>query len=333
MRGCLTRSPDHRRPPAIRTTVACALAALVAIGGGPAQAQSPAREGELFTLAAHFYRQGQYYRAVGALEELRLFTADEALKVRAGLLVALSYHQGLQIREAVAVYDQLLASAKLSGAAAGLTRLSRILARAEGERRGILASPPPDLIAEVRPLVDDAEPIVASEARYQLVRLNLADGDHDAAQTAADAFLDLCAVRSPIACPHAVQLRTALDLPGPRHRSPLAAAALSAVLPGLGSVYTEHHVDALYYFGLTAGSGLMAWDVYQPGQTLGGQRPTFYVLGSLATVFYLSSIVQGWLGAKRLQEVERWQYRRDVLRVTERPSPLEAVVLGGSATR
>lgn len=280
----------------------------------------PAADATRLRLADHFYARGEYYRAVGAYEELQLFTSDPALDARAAIRIALAFHHGHQIAEAVAAYDRALAG-DLDGETAGLIRISRAVVRADPDAPDLQRAPLADLIGELAPLARMAagyQPL----ATYQLARLTLADGDRTAARTLRERTARRCAAVQP-ACAALPRLDAALALPPARVRTPAVAAALSAVVPGLGSVYNGHRVDALYYFALTAGAALVAWDIHDPSASLGDQKTSFYLMSSLAAVFYTSSIVQGWLGTKRFNEVERLVYRRRVLRATEVPLPFE----------
>jgi hypothetical protein len=281
------------------------------------------RDDHLRLLGEHFYASGEYYRAVGIFEELRLFSANPALKCQASLRIAMAYHHGLQIDEAVRAYDQLLAGGGLGGDSAGYVRLLRVLARAQGAWRGVREVPPRDLIAEIEPLARSARAPYQALAGYHLARLWLAEDEPAAALAVAESTAALCRLQSRDGCASLPRIRHALAEPRPRHRSGWIGAMLSAVVPGLGALYEGSSVNALYYFCLTVGPGIMAWEVHASHRGAESQLASFYALTSIATIFYLSGIVQGALGARRFNDVERLAYRQAVLRDTETPLPLE----------
>jgi hypothetical protein len=291
-----------------------AIAALLAVAGD-ARADA-AGDATRLELADYFYTHRQYYRAIGAYEELRLFTADPALAARAGVRIALSYHHGRQVDDAVAAYDRVLA-AGLDPDTAGLVRIARALARVDPDTAS--RTPLADAIADLAPLARAGGAGDPPLATYHLARLRLAGADPTAART----LVGRCRERPDPACRLVPRLETALALPGPRRRIPLLAAALSAVAPGLGSLYNGHRVDGIYYFALTAGAAFVAWDVHDPAAGATDQKTSFYLMSSIAAVFYLSSIVQGWLGTKRFNELEALAHRRAVLRATDVPLPLD----------
>src|SRR5262245_11376985 len=65
----------------------------------------------LARLAEHHYRNGEYYRAISAYEELALFASDDATRLRAAIRIAMSYHRGRQLDDALAAYGAALALA------------------------------------------------------------------------------------------------------------------------------------------------------------------------------------------------------------------------------
>jgi len=321
------RDPRRRGRRARRWAAAAALALLALAAAQPARADpsdpAPEHDGYLLRLGEHFYGTGQYYRAIGTFEELRFVTGDDALIRHADLRIAMSYHHGLQVRAAAAAYDHLLASRRLGGAAAGYVRLLRSLIRVEGTWRAAEIVPLPDLAAELAPLEGHDGAPYQILATYHLARLRLAGGDRAEARAAYERGLARCKARPVDDCAALARIGSALSSPGPRRRSPYVGLALSTVVPGLGSLYSGHSFDAVYYFGLTVGAGLMAWDIHEPQRGFGDQRISFYVLSSLAATFYISSVAQGWFGALRFNEAEAFEHRRGVLRTTELPLPLE----------
>ena len=295
--------------------------AVVAVAS-PAAARTPSPEDDqyLLTLGEHFYDSAQYYRAVGAFEELALFSTDAAVQRHARLRVAMAYHQGGQLALAVAAYDRLLASENVEGTRWGQLLLMRNQARAEELWSSDAPTPPADLITEIEPMARRGAPTEV-HATYLLARLHLGEGRPDLVRELLAKGSARCEAAPEDECAALHLVTAALDIPLPADKSPVLGLGLSLVVPGLGAWYSGHRFDALYYFGLTAGAGLMAWDVHDGSRDLGDQKTSFYVLGGIAALFYASSAAQGWLGAQRHNEVARFHYRNAVLRATDAPPP------------
>lgn len=292
-----------------RDAILAALALLVGATSARADADADrVRE----KLADYYYAHGQYYRAVGAYEELRLFTTEPRLRLDAGLRIALAYHHGHQIDDAVLAYDDVLRG-ELDPNTAGRVRILRAVVRADPDAESV---PLADVIGELAPLAAGDGTAYQLAATYHLARLQLASANITAARGTYTRAAARCRGASDPACAALPRLDAAFERTPPRTRTPLVGLGLSAVLPGLGSVYNGHPVDGMYYFALTAGSALMALDIYESDRGWRDQRTSFYVLSTLAVTFYGSALVQGWLGTKRFNAVERDAYRRDVLRAT-----------------
>jgi hypothetical protein len=311
----MTRRPDPRAGVLL---VLALVAALPARAGAQSAAADEAR---VRRLADHFYAGDQLYRAIGAYEELALFATDPAVAGYARLRIAMAYQRGEQYGDAVAAYDQWLLGADGRGELAGWVRIQRALARAEaaGEagRRSI-----DDIVAELAPLAGIDGPFRANAA-YHLARLQVLDGHADAARRTLADGRKRCAARPVDDCGALARVERAAAGSRPRRRSPALAVALSALVPGGGSFYASHPVDGVYYLALTAGGALGALDVHDRHRSLGDQKTTFYLLGSLAAVTYAASLVQGYLGARRFNMVEALRWRRRVIAQTERPLPLD----------
>jgi len=89
--------------------IAAALIVVVAAIGGRARADDPLAA-RTARLAAHFYEKAQYYRAIGAYEELALFADDDATRRFALARIAMAYQHGEQLEDAIAAYDVALAA-------------------------------------------------------------------------------------------------------------------------------------------------------------------------------------------------------------------------------
>src|SRR6185503_10513201 len=83
----------------------------------------------LTRLAERHYRAGAYYRAISAYEELALFAGDDRTRLYAAVRIAMSYHHGRQLDDALGAYRAALALA--DGDAAQALRIQLALARVE----------------------------------------------------------------------------------------------------------------------------------------------------------------------------------------------------------
>ncbi len=302
-----------------------AVVVAVAMAAGLAQADPPvlddAETQRHVALAERFYQREMFYRAIGVLEELRLFAPTSALQTWAHLRIAMAYQRGGQYTDAVATYDALLASQAVAPPDADLARIQRAVAHAEQlvhepDRRGAR-----DVIAELGPLAD-AGGAPGFHAAYQRARLAMLVGDRAAVTHSLAQVRATCTLAD--ACDRSARLAAALALPAPSHRHAPLAVGLSVVIPGLGSIYARHYVDGIYYGGLTTLAALGAYDVYDRGAGLGHQRPTFWGLAGLATVFYLSNLLHAYTATQRFNAVERYRWQERIWTESELPLPLEA---------
>jgi tetratricopeptide (TPR) repeat protein len=328
--------------------VAVMLGAGRALGDGAGPPTQPPPEVDLVDhhlaerltrLAEHYYRAGEYYRAISAYEELALFSGDDAARLSAAIRIAMSYHHGHQLEDALAGYRAALTLAR-DGDVAQALRIQLALARVERsfDEPGTEAF---DVIAaELAP--STASGRYRALALVQLARIEGLAGRRGAAREAYGALQAAClpaslaassaassptplAVPSP-ECSLEPALLRALERPAPTRRSPGLGVALSLIVPGAGSVYGGHLIDGLYYFALTALSGLGALDVYTTGRSWTDQKVTFYGLTALATLFYSASAVQGYVSVARHNAVIDLEARRALWRDTEAALPLESII-------
>jgi len=276
----------------------------------------------LTRLAEHHYRNAEYYRAISAYEELALF-GDDATRRHAAIRIAMSYHHGHQLDDAVPAYRTALALT-LDGATAQALRIQLAVARVERSFDQPGAEALDAIAAELSPSTTAGS--YRALALYQLARIEGLAGRRDAAHQAA-AELHLACGSPPAApsgsCGAESLLARALARSPAAHRSPGLGVALSLVVPGAGSVYGGHLVDGLYYFALTTLSGLGAIDVYHADRRWTDQQATFYGLTALAAVFYAGSAVQGYVAVARHNAIAELDARHALWRDTDLPLPLE----------
>lgn len=82
-------------------------------------------------------------------------------------------------------------------------------------------------------------------------------------------------------------------------KKPFVAGLLSAIIPGLGKVYTKKPHEALTSFIPVAFNWLQAAEGHYLNQW---KSPQFYIFGSIGTVFYFSGIAGSAASAKRKNE-------------------------------
>jgi len=275
----------------------------------------------LTRLAEYHYHTGAYYRAISAYEELALFATDDATRLYAAVRIAMSYHHGHQLDDALPAYRTALALAH-DGAAAQALRIQLALARVERSFDEPGAEPFDAIAAELAPSTTAGD--YRALALFQLARIEGLAGRREAARKAAGDLHTAC-LQPAMGCDLEPVLVHALDRSSAARRSPWGGVALSLIVPGSGSVYGGHLVDGLYYFALTTLSGLAAFDVYNTDRAWTDQKVTFYGLTALAAIFYAGSAVQGYVSVARHNAITELDARHALWRATDLPLPLEDI--------
>jgi len=72
-----------------------------------------------------------------------------------------------------------------------------------------------------------------------------------------------------------------------KKRSPFIAGMLSAVVPGLGKVYSGKPRQGLYAFLSTTMAALLAYEGYRKHGT---SSPNLYIFGTMGAIFYIGNI-------------------------------------------
>ena len=273
----------------------------------------------LTQLAARHYAAGEYYRAISAYEELALFGAP-AVQRFAAIRIAMSYHRGHQLDDALAAYRRALDGEPDADTAQAL-RIQLALARTERS----LDQPGSDALdaiaAELAPSAATGR--YRAFALVELARIHGLAGKLDAARREAADATTACLTPGP-GCELAPRLARALDAPPAARRSPWLGLAMSLVVPGAGSVYGGRLVDGVYGFALTTLSGLGAYDVHDGHHALSDQKAAFYGLATLAAVFYAGSALQGYVSVARANTLGELDARRALWTATATPLPLDA---------
>jgi tetratricopeptide (TPR) repeat protein len=194
-------------------------------------------EQSLLGFADHLFEQGHYYQAVTEYERFMYFNPDHPSVPRARLQIARCHKMGARYDEAIELYRRLaeLYAGRDEGIEADFQvsecyRLGEDFDQAlSGYSRFIREHP-------AHPLADKARWNMAwisirlenyASARTELLSLNESDRYRTASQELIAALDDL---------PHA------------RHKSPVIAGVLAALMPGAGHLYTGQKKQALFSF-------------------------------------------------------------------------------------
>jgi tetratricopeptide (TPR) repeat protein len=273
----------------------------------------------LLRLGDHHYRTGAYYRAISAYQELALFTGDDATRRYAAIRIAMSYHRGRQLDDALAAYRTALGLARDPATAQAL-RIQRTLARVERSFEEPGSEALDAIAAELVPSTADGAH--RALALLHLARVEAAAGRRAAARRTAGALRAACSQPAP-GCSVEPILSRALTRPPAARRAPWLGVAMSLVVPGSGSVYGGHLVDGLYAFAFTTLSGLGALEVHRSDRRWTDQPATFYGLAALAAIFYAGGAVQGYVSVARRNTLVELDARHALWRDTDLPLPLE----------
>ncbi len=94
-----------------------------------------------------------------------------------------------------------------------------------------------------------------------------------------------------------------------KHKSPWVAGSLSAIVPGLGKVYTGNYVDALMSFIFVGGNAYQAYRGFEKN----GKKSAFgWIFGSIATGFYIGNIFGSAKAAIRFNNLKFYETKTKV---------------------
>ncbi len=93
-----------------------------------------------------------------------------------------------------------------------------------------------------------------------------------------------------------------------RPKRPLTAAALSALVPGLGKFYLHRPGDGLYALGMSLLMGYTAYNAFEHDRAIAGLFTT-----GLGILFYSGTVYGSHVGAD-IYNAERWEHWKDHLR-------------------
>ena len=94
-----------------------------------------------------------------------------------------------------------------------------------------------------------------------------------------------------------------------KHKSPLLAASLSTVIPGLGKVYTGDYIDAATAFIFVGGNAFQAYRGFKKN----GTKSAFgWIFGSIAAGFYIGNIFGSAKAAIRFNNFKFYETKNKV---------------------
>lgn len=98
------------------------------------------------------------------------------------------------------------------------------------------------------------------------------------------------------------------------YKSPVLAASLSAVVPGLGKLYTGNKKDALMSFIFV---GVNAFQTYRYFHKKGIQSKGGWIFASLSTGFYLGNVYGSYKAAKHKNKKINDAYKKQIFELTD----------------
>jgi len=194
-------------------------------------------EKSLLGFADHLFEQGHYYQAVTEYERFMYFNPDHPSGPRARLQIARCYKMGARYHEAIELYRRLaeLYAGREEGieAAYQLSEcylLSEDFDQALSEYSRFIREHPAHRLAD--------------RARWNMAWTYIRLEDYASARTELLSLNESDRYRTP-----SQALIAALDdLPHARHKSPVIAGVLAALMPGAGHLYTGQKKQALFSF-------------------------------------------------------------------------------------
>lgn len=262
-------------------------------------APSPERTTFLEGFAASLARERDYYRAISVWKELRFGAPDPRDRVRYSLSITHAYRASQRYASALSASPHVLQSEVATPAQRAEAELLsgesylglKIPFQAEVHlTKGLeLSAPCSELAARAELMLGVARAEAGDWPRARAYFLRVQNGKSSLA---------------PVGTDFAAQALKAPDMP---QRSPLAAAVLSGLFPGLGQAYTGHWVDAgqaLFFVGAFAFASFLAYSYEHEG---GRPLVLTTISLSLTGIFHISNII----GAERTARYYN-QHQRDI---------------------
>ncbi len=255
------------------------------------------REKSLLGFADHLFEQGHYYQAITEYERFIYFNPGHPSVPRARLQTACCYKMGAQYDKAIDLYRRL--GEEYSGREEGIEaafqagecfRLGEDFDQALSEYSRFIREYP------AHPLAD--------KARWNMAWTYLQLEDYHSARKELTSLCESSLYRKP-----SQELIAALDeLPHVRHKSPVIAGALAALMPGAGHLYTGHKKQALFSFVTNA---LLMFGSYEAFDK------ELYTAGGFLSLFslnyYSGNIFGAITGAHKFNRREKEEHLRQVV--------------------
>ncbi|MBP1721651.1 MAG: tetratricopeptide 2 repeat protein [Deltaproteobacteria bacterium] len=255
------------------------------------------REKSLLGFADHLFEQGHYYQAVTEYERFIYFNPGHPSVPLARLQTARCYKLGAQYDKAVDLYRQL--AEQYTGREEGIEaafqagecfRLGEDFDQALGEYSRFIR--------------ENASHPLADKARWNMAWTYLQLEDYHSARKELTSLCASSLYRKP-----SQELIAALDeLHHARHKSPVIAGALAALMPGAGHLYTGQKKQALFSFVTNA---LLMFGSYEAFDK------QLYTAGGFLSLFslnyYSGNIFGAITGAHKFNRQKREEHLRQVM--------------------
>jgi len=243
-------------------------------------------------LADHFFKEGDYYRAITEYKRFLFFFPQSGRAEEALGKVAKSYFNGQKWDETLSACDDWLKKFPASSRAAEayfLKGLALVEKKDFSQARFFLQ----------KGQEHSPGTALADEAQFQIARTYLKE---ERWREAADEFRKIHKTSKlyPKGEYWAIGLDRIQEVP---QKSPAAAGVLAAILPGAGHVYCERYRDAAVAFLL---NGAFIWGMiesFQHNNNVVGGILTFFELG-----WYSGNIYSAVASAHKYNKKERRQY-------------------------
>lgn len=257
------------------------------------------------------YQQQMFFRAVGAYKMAEYFSDDPRIQLSSCIGAALSYHMGRQYDRAMAEYSRAIdmscnesrvASLKISREVASCE-----LARARKNTLGMVSC-----VENLKAFPTLQKQEIEAYRDFNRARFLVALGREDEAKAIVHSWMPPCKTEEYRSCVALSDFDVRLQTKKPSKKSRMLGTVLSAFVPGAGAVYSEHYVDAIYYFAGISGAGLLTWDVANYDRPFLKQTPTFYVTLAIGSALWLANVIQGYSMVGRWNAIEEHRYRNSM---------------------
>ncbi len=268
----------------------------------------------MLDFADHLFLEEEYFRAIGVYKYILFISSNEEYKRHARWKIGLAYQMGQQYEAAIAHYNELL-SEGISDEEETAIKINRAVCI--GEKGDVIDSI--HLLEQYNK--KEIPSFMSLYADFYLALMNIKLHNKKDALFWIKNGLSKCQDQYNSTCEALFAMDSRLKYPEPERKSPLFGGILSTLLPGAGAVYAKHYIDGLYYFTFISLDVLVSLDIYDKERSFNDQKASFYFLGGLGLLIYISNIIQGYNMTSRLNAINEVNYYR-FLEAGFKPSPL-----------